>query len=108
MIRRRPHASRTRCKGSPISSIFHTSISRRRARLAALPIAAILPSLFSSACGSRVASRPIEDEARQYVRLAVALGERDLDSLDFSSGPADLAADIRRNPPPLEAIRHDA
>jgi hypothetical protein len=61
-----------------------------------------------SGCGSRVASRPIEDEARQYARLAVALGERDVDSLDFYSGPADLVADIRRNPPPLAEIRRDA
>jgi len=42
------------------------------------------------------------------VRLAVALGERDPDSLDFYAGPADAVADIRRDPPPLTAIKRDA
>jgi len=64
--------------------------------------------MVGSGCRSRVPSRPLDDEARQYVRLAIALGERDVDSLDFYSGPADLVADIRRNPPPFDKIRHDA
>jgi plasmid stability protein len=34
----------------------------------------------------------IDDEAREYVRLAVALGERDPDSLDFYAGPEGAAA----------------
>ena len=42
--------------------------------------------------------------ARAYVRLAVALGERDSDSLDYYYGPADWVSDIRRNPPKLEEI----
>jgi hypothetical protein len=42
------------------------------------------------------------------VRLAVALGERDPDSLDFYAGPADAVADLRRAPPPLTAIKRDA
>lgn len=46
--------------------------------------------------------------AREYVRLAVALGERDPDSLDFYSGPANWVADIRANPPSLRAIRKSA
>ena len=50
----------------------------------------------------------LDDDARQYVRLAVALGERDPDSLDFYAGPADAVADIRRSPPPLTAIKRDA
>ncbi len=50
----------------------------------------------------------LDDDARQYVRLAVALGERDPDSLDFYAGPADAVADMRRNPPPLTAIKRDA
>lgn len=51
---------------------------------------------------------PLDDDARRYVRLAAALGERDPDSLDFYAGPADVVADIRRNPPPLAAIKRDA
>ena len=51
---------------------------------------------------------PLDEEARRYVRLAVALGERDPDSLDFYAGPADAVADLRRAPPPLTAIKRDA
>jgi hypothetical protein len=62
--------------------------------------------LAAWACG---APRPsLDDQARQYVRLAVALGERDSDSLDFYAGAVDAVADIRRSPPPLSAIAHDA
>jgi hypothetical protein len=50
----------------------------------------------------------LDQEARQFVRLAVALGERDPDSLDFYAGPVEAVADIRRDPPPLTAIRRDA
>jgi hypothetical protein len=50
----------------------------------------------------------LDDEARQYVRLAVALGERDPDALDFYAGPADAVADVRRDPPTLTAIRREA
>ena len=42
------------------------------------------------------------------VRLAVALGERDPDSLDFYAGPPDAVADVRRSPPPLTTIKRDA
>jgi hypothetical protein len=59
------------------------------------------------ACGCR--GRPsLDEDARQYVRLAAALGERDLDSLDFYAGAADAVADIRRDPPPLSTIKRDA
>ena len=61
--------------------------------------------LIGWSCGARP---PLDEEARRYVRLAVALGERDPDSLDFYAGPADAVADIRRSPPPLTAIRRDA
>jgi hypothetical protein len=50
----------------------------------------------------------LDEDARQYVRLAVALGERDPDSLDFYAGPADAVSDIRRSPPPLTGIRREA
>ena len=60
-----------------------------------------------TACGGAARSS-LDDEARRYVRLAVALGERDPDSLDFYAGPADLVADERRNPPPLSAIAREA
>ena len=59
----------------------------------------------AAACGVRPS---LDDDARQYVRLAVALGERDPDALDFYAGPAAPVADVRRGPPPLGAIRRDA
>ncbi len=43
--------------------------------------------------------------SRLYLRLAVALGERDPDSLDYYFGPSALVADIRSNPPTLAQIR---
>ncbi len=49
-----------------------------------------------------------ESNVREYIQLAVALGERDPDSLDFYSGPAASVADIRRHPPPLVEIRRRA
>jgi hypothetical protein len=50
----------------------------------------------------------LDGEAREYVRLAVALGERDPDALDFYIGPPDLVADIRTHPPALHAIKNAA
>jgi hypothetical protein len=65
-----------------------------------------LLALATIGCGP---DRPsLDEDARRYVRLAVALGERDPDSLDFYAGPAGAVADIRRDPPPLTAIRRDA
>jgi hypothetical protein len=44
----------------------------------------------------------------QYLRLAVALGARDPDSLDYYYGPADLVAGVRENPPSLREIKRSA
>jgi len=71
------------------------------------PVASLV--LVVMAVGCRQAAPPsLDDEARQYVRLAVALGERDPDALDFYAGPADAVAEVRRDPPTLTAIRRDA
>jgi hypothetical protein len=60
-------------------------------------------------CARPRSARPsIDDDAREYVRLAVALGERDPDSLDFYAGPASLVADVRQDPPSLTDIRRRA
>ena len=66
---------------------------------------ATLVLLLASACSR---SPSLDDDARRYVRLAAALGERDPDALDFYVGPAGDIADIRRSPPTLTAIRNDA
>lgn len=78
---------------------------RASASLRVLTIGLVCWLPAAGGCG---APPPLDAEARQYVRLAVALGERDPDSLDFYAGAADAVADIRRRPPPLAAIRRDA
>src|SRR5579875_2048869 len=60
-----------------------------------------LPSL-AVCCGSP------ERQAREYIRLAVALGERDPDSIDFYYGPPEWVYDVRKNPPRLDQIRDSA
>jgi hypothetical protein len=73
------------------------------ARKRCATIACVLATV--AACTTRP---PLDDQAHRFVRLAVALGERDPDSLDFYAGPADAVADLRKTPPPLTAIRRDA
>src|SRR5579871_927550 len=60
-----------------------------------------------SGCASHSAD-PGEDPVRQYLRLAVALGERDADSLDYYYGPSDWVSGVRANPPPLRQIKQSA
>ena len=69
--------------------------------------AVVLIVLTIPGCG-RPSRLSLDDAALRYVRLAVALGERDPDSLDFYAGPADLVADQRRNPLPLPEIKREA
>lgn len=57
-----------------------------------------------SACGPARFHRQVHE----YVRLAVALGEHDPDSIDFYYGPPEWVADIRKNPPPLAEIKRSA
>jgi hypothetical protein len=60
--------------------------------------------LLTAACGPRA----FDARVRDYVRLAVALEERDPDSIDFYYGPAEWVADVRKNPPGLKEIRASA
>ena len=73
---------------------------------AATTVLAVL-ALTMTGCG-RPPQPSLDEMARRYVRLAVALGERDPDSLDFYVGPAGFVADLRRDPPALPAIKRDA
>jgi hypothetical protein len=70
-------------------------------------IVAFVLASAASGCGGR---RPSLADAhlRSYLRLAVALGERDPDSLDFYVGPADAVADVRAKPPSLAEISAEA
>ena len=47
-------------------------------------------------------------DVREYLRLAVALGERDPDSIDFYYGQPNWVGDIRTNPPKFATIRDSA
>ena len=62
-------------------------------------------------CG-RVGAPPqrfsFDDSAHEYVRLAVALGERDPDAVDFYDGPKEWVSDVRQRPPALAQIRSSA
>ena len=51
---------------------------------------------------------PLADVSLSYARIAVALGERDPDSIDYYYGPAEWVTDIRENPPSLAQIRRSA
>src|SRR6185503_3910656 len=85
-----------------------SSMFRFRAERSRAPIVLALAVLTFVTCRRAPQAASIDDAARRFVRLAVALGERDIDSLDFYAGPADFVADLRRNPPPLAAIKGDA
>ena len=68
----------------------------------------LLLGLTLGGCGTFTTRSSLADDARTFVRLAVALGERDPDSLDFYSGPFALVADVRANPPSLAEIKRQA
>jgi len=67
----------------------------------------LLAMVLASGCGQRRANNA-SDPVRQYLRLAVALGERDPDSLDYYYGPAEWVADVRADPPALSVIKQSA
>jgi len=79
-----------------------------RGRLLAL--AALL--LLASGCGGQKPTAaslpPLDVAAERYVRLALALGDRDTDSLDSYHGPPEWQADARARHAPLPEIRADA
>ena len=116
----RPRASGRGSRGDRshrlhVATASHTSSMCRfrgsgHARADALNGAAVLHCFVLCCCCRRLPSADRRSTTRRgsYVRLAVALGERDPDSLDFYAGPADAVADVRRDPPPLPAIKREA
>jgi hypothetical protein len=60
-------------------------------------------------CGGRQPRQALpEDAVRQYIRLAVSLGERDPDSLDYYYGPPEWIAGIRSSPPRFAELKKAA
>ena len=58
--------------------------------------------------GKQTAPRPLDAIAQDYVRLALALGERDPDSLDFAAVPEPLRAEMHARYLTLDAIGSQA
>src|SRR2546427_13217908 len=62
------------------------------------PGAAALAALMAAACGGRASdttARDLDRAAESYVRLVLALGDRDADSLDNYHGPPAWQAEAR-------------
>lgn len=75
----------------------------------------VVLALFAAGCSSRIAapsdrSTPpdLNTLARRYIRLGLALAERDPDSLDFYIGPQAELAQMHRTYLPLDRIRAEA
>jgi hypothetical protein len=64
----------------------------------------IVLALVLTGCGPEKQTTALTD---RYLRLAVALGERDPDSLDFYAGPESLVSAVRKNPPKLDEISNE-
>jgi len=75
-----------------------------------LTTAAAAGAIVCASCSSRnePARAPLDEAARSYVRLALALGERDADSLDGYHGPATWQAEVRAERPSLSQTRAKA
>jgi hypothetical protein len=80
-------------------------------RLMRRSIAAVMLTwmgVFPLACRRPVAKPPLDAVVQQYLELCVALGERDVDSLDFYIGPATLTQQVRRDRPTSPEIARQA
>jgi hypothetical protein len=60
------------------------------------------------AAGCRTARSRIDEIAHEYIRLAVALAERDPDSRDYYYGQANWVSDVRDHPPTAVEIQKQA
>jgi hypothetical protein len=93
---------RIRGRSYPVTRFF----GRGGYLLPMLVVTCLLAGCGSSSQKAQASKSDSLDQLSQsYVRLAVALGERDPDSIDYYFGPADWVADIHRDPPTLATIR---
>ena len=86
------------------------SLSPTKTSLRALGGAVLLANLFwLSACRPREsAAITIDDLAHRYVSLAVELGERDLDSLDFYAGSDLSIYKLKQKPESIDSLYRNA
>jgi hypothetical protein len=82
------------------------SIRKRALKLASVALVCATPLVMTN-CTSAPAAR-MDSHVREYVSLAVGLGQRDPDSLDYYVGPESMLADILKQPPALTSIRSSA
>lgn len=59
-------------------------------------------------CGAATRDSRLDAQAEAYVRIVLALGERDRDSLDFYAGPPEWQREVRAANAPLPAVRQSA
>jgi hypothetical protein len=84
-------------------------VSGRRAEAARALCAFVAVGLAVALAGCRHdGARHLDREAEAYVRLVLALGERDADSLDFYAGPPEWMAEARAKQTPLSEIKRSA
>ena len=77
-------------------------------RLTPIPFTLLCLSLLTS-CKPRPAPSPTLDTiAESYLPLALALGERDPDSLDYATAPQQVRASVHRAYPTLDQIHRQA
>ncbi len=89
---------------------LHVGMPPGAASVLALLLLLVSCSRHSSTGNDLPGTEPatIDSIARSYVRLALALGERDPDSLDFSIAPAALSAQVHKTYPTLAEISDEA
>jgi hypothetical protein len=76
-----------------------------------LSVAILAGVLGTAACGGIgrwTEQRRLDAEAERYVRIVLALGDRDPDSLDFYAGPPDWQAQAHAGNQPLGDIKRSA
>ncbi|MCU1322523.1 MAG: hypothetical protein JWM43_2172 [Acidobacteriaceae bacterium] len=84
-----------------------TSIRDTSIMLASTALVLMLP-LLNGCKESASKTARLDSEAQEYVQLAVGLGQRDSDSLDFYSGPQAQVSEVMKHPPTLPSLRESA
>src|SRR5437588_2689249 len=83
-------------------------ISFRRRLVATVAAAGAIAGASCGGSRDEPARTSLDGAARSYVRLVLALGERDSDSLDNYHGPAASQSEVRAERPTLARIRSEA